>query len=370
MRVEAVETDVQGLRSEVAEIRTTVDSITSGMAAMQKELSKLAALFMSRWPPDGHPSPSINTAASSATLATPGATTILIPEAAAPAPAPAPVAAPGRVELPQFDGADPRAWLARAEQFFMIYQTPFSARVEQALVVMAGDALYWIHWVLRHSPTISWAQFSSELLFIAQVTNLEEQHYLGQFLIGLKPEIRVRIREDTIADVYAAIRWSGQIERELLFMSGDHADSGQGRSLPISAAGPTSGDPTNFSSLRGVALQATGVQNRPVSLPQSAQSGYSSASSTSTPPRARQVRHLTPADTREHRAKGLCYRCSQPWGPSHVCAQASLSVLLAGTEEGREDSRIESGELDPARHDISTDFVPATIELQHLQFGT
>ncbi|KAH6796832.1 hypothetical protein C2S52_021386 [Perilla frutescens var. hirtella] len=191
---------------------------------------------------------------------------------------------------------------------------------------MAGDAMYWIHWVLHRSPMTSWAQFLSELF----LTNLEELHYLGQFLIALKLEIRVRIRKDTIPDVYVTIRWAGQIEKELLFMSGHHADSGQGRSLPISAGGQTSREPTGFSSSPGVALQATRVQNHP----------------------------------------GLCYRCSQPWGPSHVYAKLSMSVLLAGTEEGREDNRIESGELDPTRNDISTDFVPAKTELQHVQLSS
>lgn len=48
-----------------------------------------------------------------------------------------------------------------------------------------------------------------------QVPNLEEEHYFGQFLIGLRPDIHMKIQEDTITDVYAAIKWAQQIECEI-----------------------------------------------------------------------------------------------------------------------------------------------------------
>lgn len=104
--------------------------------------------------------------------------------------------------------------------------------------------------MLRRSPDLSWSQFTKELLirfgdntptnyyeawgstrqtgsledyvsrFIvraAQVPNLDDKHYLGQFLVGLRPDIRMKFREDTITDVYAAVKWAGQIERELSY---------------------------------------------------------------------------------------------------------------------------------------------------------
>lgn len=58
------------------------------------------------------------------------------------------------------------------------------------------------------------------MCFIAnpvKVLNLEEAHYLGQFLNGLRPNIEVKIREDIIQDVNEAVKWAGQIDRELSF---------------------------------------------------------------------------------------------------------------------------------------------------------
>lgn len=120
--------------------------------------------------------------------------------------------------------------------------------------------------MLHRTPTLSWAQFSKELQLrfwnnstsnyyeawgatrqtgtiedeeyvsqfahASQVTNLKEEHYLGQFRNNLKQEIRHHIREDTIMDEFVAIRWARQIERELLFVAGEWADRGQGRSAP------------------------------------------------------------------------------------------------------------------------------------------
>ncbi|KAH6796746.1 hypothetical protein C2S52_021300 [Perilla frutescens var. hirtella] len=70
----------------------------------------------------------------------------------------------GRLELPSFDGQDLRAWIAWTDQFFMVYPTPVAQRVEQALIVMTSDALYWLQWMLHRMPSLTWAQFTWELL--------------------------------------------------------------------------------------------------------------------------------------------------------------------------------------------------------------
>lgn len=60
------------------------------------------------------------------------------------APVPPATTPPGKVELPLFDGSDPRAWLS--DQFFYIYLAPMTVRV--VFFVTTSDTLYWLQRVL------------------------------------------------------------------------------------------------------------------------------------------------------------------------------------------------------------------------------
>ncbi|KAL8488953.1 hypothetical protein ACS0TY_025024 [Phlomoides rotata] len=59
-----------------------------------------------------------------------------------------------RFAISLFDGSDPIAWLAQAEQFFLVHDTPIRDRV----------AMFWAQWALRRTTSITWAQFSHELI--------------------------------------------------------------------------------------------------------------------------------------------------------------------------------------------------------------
>ncbi|KAL6579078.1 hypothetical protein OROMI_009294 [Orobanche minor] len=67
-------------------------------------------------------------------------------------------------ELPLFDGSDPMAWLAQAEQYFLVHNTAASERVSLALIAMSGRAMFWAQWAMRRCPGILWEQFSRELI--------------------------------------------------------------------------------------------------------------------------------------------------------------------------------------------------------------
>lgn len=47
-----------------------------------------------------------------------------------------------RIELPVFDGTDPRGWLTRAELYFRVNQTPEESKIPLAQVSMEGTAIH------------------------------------------------------------------------------------------------------------------------------------------------------------------------------------------------------------------------------------
>ncbi|CAA0825193.1 Eukaryotic aspartyl protease family protein [Striga hermonthica] len=273
-----------------------------------------------------------------------------------------------KIDLPSFDGSNPPAWIARAEQFFLVHHTPVAEKVPIALVAMSGDALYWVQGLMRRFPTIAWPQFIEELLFrfstlttvnayealkvtrqtgsvdeyitefeayVAQVTDLSDPHYLGQFLGGLREDIRIRIRDDPSMNVYAAIRLARQVERELNFTNFP-SGKGQPRSSysPFSSSSrplqaPRFSSPLQHSSQ----IQHPQARSTPTLSSGASQKGSTSnTGSTITSQKFFRVRQLTLSEYQSHQKQGLCYRCSQPYGPTHVCPARSLNVMLAGEE--------------------------------------
>lgn len=71
---------------------------------------------------------------------------------------------PRRLELPVFSGEDPIGWLARAEQYFELQQTPAEKKVPMALVGMDGSALHWIRWLRQTTPDMSWETLKTALI--------------------------------------------------------------------------------------------------------------------------------------------------------------------------------------------------------------
>ncbi|XP_047961686.1 heat shock 70 kDa protein 15-like [Salvia hispanica] len=149
------------------------------------------------------------------------------------------------MDLPTFDGSDVLAWLASADQYFLVQKTPMEKRVELASTVLSGPAMSWIQFLQCRSPDLTWDQFSDELLIrfgsdltldeyealptpsqegslddyiaefevcLAQLPELTEKQYLGLFLRGLKPNIRMQIQDPTITTYADAFQMAKHIE--------------------------------------------------------------------------------------------------------------------------------------------------------------
>ncbi|KAL1564567.1 hypothetical protein AAHA92_06893 [Salvia divinorum] len=67
------------------------------------------------------------------------------------------------IELSTFDRSGVISWIARAEQYFLVHNTPVGRRVQVALIALFGPAIAWIRILLRRSPLITWEDFAREL---------------------------------------------------------------------------------------------------------------------------------------------------------------------------------------------------------------
>lgn len=245
-----------------------------------------------------------------------------------------------RVELPQFDGANPKLWQRRCEVYFQRWQTPASMWASYASDHFVGAAATWLESYLQQHHRPVWSEFVAavlarfsrnqhqilvrRLIHITQTTTVEDYvarfselmdqidaydsqpdpvHYTTKFLDGLKPGVRILV----------AI----QQPRDL--------DTTYSLALLYEELGEECGS----------------VSNSPQPSSYSAPPRRSYQAPTPTPPPAppsrwvsRLVEEKRASEQKQsgddkwqslkayRRAKGLCFICGEKWGRNHQCKNA------------------------------------------------
>ncbi|XP_057773558.1 uncharacterized protein LOC130992824 [Salvia miltiorrhiza] len=254
-----------------------------------------------------------------------------------------------KMDLPNFDGTDALAWLARADQYFLVHETPRDKRLKTALIAMSGPAMAWVQLLLRRCPTLTWTRFSRELLnrfghnaaingyealgatkqegsledYIAafegraaQLPDFTDEQYLGFFLSGLKPHIRKQIQDPTVTDYSAAVLMARKVEQE---------------PPPVTTANYST-RPVFIRHSSPVRPQSAPPATNTSSVVSHTSSASPAASLTSSAP-PRNFRNISNEEYMKHRAAGTCFRCGLKYGPLHRCPPKTLQVLIGDMED-------------------------------------
>lgn len=132
-----------------------------------------------------------------------------------------------KLDMPLFDGTNPDGWILRAERYHQFYRLTEEDKLEAAVVALEGDALLWFQWEHRWRPIQNWEemktmvrrQFRSTatstlheqwlahkqtgsvlefrrkfIKLLAPLDRVPEEIAKGQFLSGLKEEVKVEVR--------------------------------------------------------------------------------------------------------------------------------------------------------------------------------
>ncbi|XP_042044637.1 uncharacterized protein LOC121790506 [Salvia splendens] len=243
--------------------------------------------------------------------------------------------------IPTFDGTDAIAWLARAEQYFLVSNIPLEKRLGVAMVALAGPALPWYQLLRRRLPALTWDRFQQELMKrfgdkmaldsyeafastrhdgslvefvaafearLAQIGDLSDHQYLGFFLAALRPEVRMHMKAANITSYSDAVQMALQLDQLAGTQPTGAATVGPAPQMHQSSQRPTSYTPTS--------LSATG-SNRPPS---------------------RRFRNMSSEEYRKHIAAGTCFRCGLKFGPAHRCPPKTLNVFIIDNDEPLTDS--------------------------------
>ncbi|KAJ9541667.1 LOW QUALITY PROTEIN: hypothetical protein OSB04_028173 [Centaurea solstitialis] len=292
-----------------------------------------------------------------------------------------------KVELPMFDGDDPVGWITRAEVYFEVQGTPANIKVKLAKLSMEGATIHWFNLLWATTENLTWEKFKQALIeryggrqsdnpfeelkdlaqigsvdeFItdfefvsSQVSRLPEEQYLGYFLGGLRPEIRLRVRTFNPVNRIQAMKIARDVESELQgTMSPGMLSHVRGVADVIVGGVPGNfGSASDFGSGRrsvglgsvgsGVGLGSTGsggavglnkqLITKPL-LPQIVQPLRTVAGERKENERNRGVKHLPYAELMDRKAKGLCFRCGERYHPLHQCSERQLRMLILGDDE-------------------------------------
>ena len=148
--------------------------------------------------------------------------------------------------MPSFDGSEAVGWLARAEQYFLVSNTPVENRVKVAMVALTGPALPWYQLLINRIPNLSWDRFLQELMKrfgnngaldeyeafaavrhtgsladyvavfesrLALVPDLAYHQYLGFFLAGLRPDVRLQMKAAKVTNYSDAVQLALDIDQ-------------------------------------------------------------------------------------------------------------------------------------------------------------
>lgn len=241
-----------------------------------------------------------------------------------------------RIELPRFDGTNPKLWQSRCEDYFRFWCTPSTQWISLATALFEGTAARWLESVRRRVPNASWDEFCRLLQsrfgrnihqsilrqffsiqqigtvveYVERFSELFDQlaayenspntvHYVTRFMEGLKPSVRLAVGIQQPPDLDTAYQLA--ILHEELGMS----------SLPANSS---------FQS-----------QRRSIAVPLPLPPVYP----TPTPSVTRTVEDKRPLDSTRRaasedkwgalraycKAKGLCFICGERCGREHVCKQ-------------------------------------------------
>lgn len=69
-----------------------------------------------------------------------------------------------RVELPRFDGANPRLWQDRCEDYFQHWNTPSHLWIQYASAQFEGSTARWLEAARRRIPRATWSEFCQHVM--------------------------------------------------------------------------------------------------------------------------------------------------------------------------------------------------------------
>ncbi|XP_028552383.1 uncharacterized protein LOC114580110 [Dendrobium catenatum] len=263
-----------------------------------------------------------------------------------------------KLKLPIFEGEDAYGWIFKAERYFTAMGMTDEEKLLAVPLCLEARALAWYQWTEERQRFRCWAEFREMCLdrfrppkegthheqFFAltqtgtvsayrdrfellssRLRGMTDEVLEGNFMKGLKPHIRSAVRAAKPRSLRETLEMAELIE--------DRLSSDQYRRPTFFGGGQKVANPTGGAKGAYLGAGGEGQKERDRSAPAKGE-----------------FRRLTEAELKDKRAKGLCYRCDEKFGPGHRCKDKLLQVLLVEDPEGEEVEEELGGEEEGVDH--------------------
>ncbi|XP_020997135.1 uncharacterized protein LOC110280433 [Arachis duranensis] len=262
-----------------------------------------------------------------------------------------------KTELPMFDGEGVEEWTFRARKYFEVYAVPEAWRVRMLSFHMTGPAYTWYRWCVNNSINHTWESFLDALCvrfgrsifhdpkaalkelkqvttvavyqhqfeeLSNQVTGLSEEWLTSLFVAGLLEALKCELmlaKPRTYVEAVVLAKLHEQKFQASNLNLRPHRSRTMGSSQPAQLGANRTPPPRSPS----YTPSATGMNTA------------SEKSSNMLPSINQTHKHLSTAEIKQRRDKGLCYYCDEKYSRGHKCK--STYLLLVGGEELEELTR-------------------------------
>ena len=233
-----------------------------------------------------------------------------------------------RLEFPRFNGDDPIGWVYKANQFFNFHNTPAQHRLFIASFHMEGKAITWYQELEETGMITSWEAFVTALNIRFGTSSYDDPM---EALINVKQSSTVEIYKTRFESLSNRVRGLSDSHKLSCFLGGLKEEVRMGvRMLNpqnlVTAYGLARMQEENLAIMRRAWRPSPmGLQGRGITQAHQRAEGPSE--------RAIPLQRLSPAQMKEKRDKGLCFKCDGKWGPDHRCAGPKLFLIEEEEEE-------------------------------------
>nr|XP_012568866.2 uncharacterized protein LOC105851738 [Cicer arietinum] len=267
-----------------------------------------------------------------------------------------------KLEIPIFAGEDAFGWTHRLERYFLLKEVTEEEKMQATVMALEGKALSWYHWWEKCNPNPNWEGFKiavvrrfqpsmvqnpfEQLLSLKQTGTVDEyvenfEKYVGAmrtidqefvrgiFLNGLKQELQAEVKLYELNSLSEMIQKVILIEQKNMLVNMKNG---------YSYASRTNGNSRSMPYSKTITLESKLSSDQKSST----MSGTGQSQSVeSVKNRGGEFKHLTSAEVREKREKGLCFRCDEPYNREHRCKNKQFKMIIMEEEE---EEGVEEGE--------------------------
>ncbi|KAL4281742.1 hypothetical protein GQ457_03G022050 [Hibiscus cannabinus] len=244
-----------------------------------------------------------------------------------------------KIELPFFEGQNPRGWIKKCQKYFSIFAIPEYQKVEIASMYLNGKAETWFDGYIMQKYRLTWQEFTADLchrfcdktfsdvveefnklvqkgsvedyqerfeelhpLMLQQNTQLSEGYFVSSFISGLKEELKHKVKVLEPKSVFDATRQAKLYELAM------EIEAKKQKYVPRSTTYSNQGP------IQKTYTASQTQQQRPNTLNQNNKTAL----------------------VEYRRTHNLCFKCGERFTPGHQCKVKQLNSMEEEEEQEEE----------------------------------